>query len=81
MAGCFIVASNQLFSAHDPLSVWLPTAVSGCMQLSLFCLATYFQCSRGGRGTAVHTATEGLLGAGQEGGGCVNVPPQADPSR
>ena len=80
MAGCFIVASNQLFSAHDPLSVWLPTTVSGCMQLSLFCLASYLQCARGGR-AAVHTATEGLLGGGQEDGTCVNVPPQPDPSR
>ena len=80
MAGCFIVASNQAFSAHDPLSVWLPTAVSGCMQLSLFCLATYFQCARAGGGATV-TATEGLLGGRHEEGACVNVPPHPDPSR
>ena len=40
--GCYIVAGNQIFSAHDPWPVWLPTCVAGLMQFSLFSLAVHF---------------------------------------
>ena len=59
--GCYIVAANQIFSAHDPWPVWLPTCVCGCMQLSIFSLAFYPRGCRDecGRGDAADGATDG----------------------
>lgn len=62
-AGCCLVVSNQVFSAHDPVAVWLPTAVSGCMQVCVFCLASYYECTR--RQRRVHATREGLLQASE----------------
>ena len=42
--GCFIVSANQLFDAHDSWPIWLPTTVSGCMQLAIFAIAAFYQC-------------------------------------
>eukprot|EP00966_Prymnesium_polylepis_P199121 4614196-Prymnesium_polylepis.1 len=60
-AGCWLVVANQLFSAHDPISVWGPTMVSGVVQLSVFFLAAYYQCTAAGKRASAGALGDDLL--------------------
>lgn len=64
VGGCYMIAINQAIVTKDPWVIWLPTVISGSMQLLILCLATYYSCCGKGQ-VAPGAGSEGLL----EGGG------------
>ena len=65
--GCYLVAGKQVLVDHDTWTVFMPTAVSGTMQLAVFTTAIYFsakdRCAR--RATVAHQS-ETFFGVSSE---------------